>query len=220
MLGAAAALAIAVLGVQVVRQQDQLDDMESALDADHAPGRRQPGLRRPRPVQLDQAGDTTASAVLLPDGSGYLMAPSSPVSPTAPTSFDPSALSSASDDPHLPPGRTDATATREGRERRTSAVKVELQSDDGDTAASGAVLPDGSGFLMAHELPGLAGDRTYQLWGDTGDERLVSLGLLGADPATVAFQAGADLSALAITEEDAGGVERSENAAVDAGAFD
>ena len=31
-LGAAAALAIAVLGAQVVRQQDQLDDMESALE--------------------------------------------------------------------------------------------------------------------------------------------------------------------------------------------
>ena len=44
--------------------------------------------------------------------------------------------------------------------------------------------PTAAGFLMAHELPGLDGDRTYQLWGDTGAGSLVSLGLLGDDPAT------------------------------------
>lgn len=99
------------------------------------------------------------------------------------------------------------------------AVKVQLRSPVGDTTASAVLLPDGSGYLMAHELAGLADDRTYQLWGDTGEGSLVSLGLLGTDPATIAFHAGTDLSALAITEEEAGGVERSQNPAVVAGAF-
>jgi len=147
-LGAAAALAIAVLGAQVVRQQDQLDDMESALE------------------------ETTLQA----------------------------AANRAFDDP--------------------DALKVQLQSSDGDVAARAVVLPDGSGFLMAHELPGLEEDGTYQLWGDTGTGTLVSLGLLGGDPATVAFQASTDVAALAITAEEAGGVSRSQNPAGLAGAFD
>ena len=147
-LGAAAAAGHRGARRQVVRQQDQLDDMESALD------------------------ETTLQA----------------------------AANQAFDDP--------------------DAVKVQLQSSDGSMTASAVVLPDGSGYLMAHELPGLADDRTYQLWGDTGAGSLVSLGLLGADPATIAFQAGTDLSALAITEEEAGGVDQSQNPAVVAGAFD
>ncbi len=73
---------------------------------------------------------------------------------------------------------------------------------------------------MAHELPGLDSDRTYQLWGDTGAGNLVSLGLLGDDPATVAFHAGTDLAALAITAEEAGGVSQSQNPPVIAGTFD
>lgn len=147
-LGAAAALAIAVLGVQVVRQQDQLDEMESALE------------------------ETTLEA----------------------------AANRAFDDPE--------------------AVKVQLQSSDGAVAGRAVVLPDGTGFVMAHELPPLDGDRTYQLWGDTGAGDLVSLGLLGDDPATIAFNAGTDLSALAITAEDAGGVSQSQSSPVLAGAFD
>ncbi len=39
---------IAVLGAQVVRQQDQLDDMESALEETTLAGGGEPGLRRPR----------------------------------------------------------------------------------------------------------------------------------------------------------------------------
>ena len=99
-------------------------------------------------------------------------------------------------------------------------VKVQLQSPDGELTARAVVLPDGSGYLMAPELPGLGSDSTYQLWGDSGSGLLVSLGLLGSDPGTIAFQAGTDLSALAITAEDAGGVAQSRNPAVVAGAFD
>jgi hypothetical protein len=147
-IGAAAALALAVLGVQVVRQQHRLDDMESAL----------------------AQSDLEAAA------------------------------SRAFDDP--------------------GARTLQLQSADGQVVARAVVMPDGSGFLMAHELPGLDTDRTYQLWGDTGAEQLVSLGLLGTDPAVVAFEAGTDLGALAITDEAAGGVSQSRNAPVVVGAFD
>ena len=44
-----------------------------------------------------------------------------------------------------PPTRPSTTPTR---------VKVQLQSSDGEVTARAVVLPDGSGFLMAHELPG------------------------------------------------------------------
>jgi hypothetical protein len=73
------------------------------------------------------------------------------------------------------------------------------------------VLPNGTGYLMAHELPDLGEARTYQLWGQTGTA-LISLGLLGSDPAEVVpFQVSGELAALAITEEVAGGVAQSDN---------
>ena len=147
-IGAAAVLAIALLGAQVVNQQQQIDDMESALE------------------------QTTLQ----------------------------SAANRAFDDPE--------------------ATKLQLQSSDGTVGGTAVVLPDGSGFLMAHELPGLDDDRTYQLWGDTGTGSLVSLGVLGADPTIVAFESGSDLAALAVTAENAGGVSVSQNPAVVAGAFD
>jgi len=147
-IGAAAAVAIAVLGAQVVSQRQRLDDMESALEK-------------------------------------------STLQAAANRAFD------------VP-----------------DASKVQLQSADGEMTARAVVLPDGSGFLVAHELPALDADRTYQLWGDTGTGSLVSLGLLGDDPAVVAFEAGTDLDALAITEEEAGGVVQSRNPAVIAGTVD
>jgi anti-sigma-K factor RskA len=48
-------------------------------------------------------------------------------------------------------------------------------------------------------------DRTYQLWGVAGDET-VSLGLLGSSPGRSVFRTSGDVSALAITDEPAGGV--------------
>jgi hypothetical protein len=143
-LGAAAVLAIAVLGAQVVRQQDRLDDMESAL---------------------------------------------------ADSSLQAAANAAFSD---------------------RSALKMELESADGNVHGRAVMLTDGSGYLIAHELPELAGNRTYQLWGQT-EGGIVSLGLLGADPTTVAFHAGTDVSALMITAERAGGVPQSSNPALLAG---
>ena len=64
-----------------------------------------------------------------------------------------------------------------------------------------AVLDGGTGYLATSDLPPAPDGRTYQLWGATGD-RLVSLGVLGGDPAdVVAFEAG-DVDALALSVED------------------
>jgi anti-sigma factor RsiW len=67
-LSAAAVLAIGVLGAQVVRQQDRLDRFEAALSDGSAldPNASQAALESPD-------GDVTGSAVLLTNGTGYLM---------------------------------------------------------------------------------------------------------------------------------------------------
>ena len=100
------------------------------------------------------------------------------------------------------------------------AVTAELSSTDGALLASAVLLPDGTGYLLAEDMPGLARDRTYQLWGQT-TAGLVSLGLLGADPGeVVAFHAGAAVTALAVTDEEAPGVVQSVNPPVVAGQLD
>ena len=76
----------------------------------------------------------------------------------------------------------------------------------------------GVGYLQANGLPKLDGGRTYQLWGKVG-EQLISLGLLGPEPGLTVFAADADLSLLAITEEDSGGVLSSKNPPVVLGAL-
>jgi anti-sigma factor RsiW len=91
------------------------------------------------------------------------------------------------------------------------AVEAALRSPDGALTALAVVLPDGTGYLMSRDLPDLAADRTYQLWGRT-EGGLISLGLLGDRPDDViAFHASREVDALAITEEDAPGVVQSEN---------
>jgi hypothetical protein len=63
------------------------------------------------------------------------------------------------------------------------------------------VIDDGHGYLAADDLPPAPDGRTYQLWGGVGDQ-MVSLGVLGSDPAdAVAFEAG-EVEALALTVED------------------
>lgn len=86
------------------------------------------------------------------------------------------------------------------------ARQVKLESATGaEVAAQVILLPDGSGFVVGRGLPPLDSDRTYQLWGVTGD-RTISLGLMGERPDVVAFRATPALEALAVTAERAGGV--------------
>jgi len=76
-------------------------------------------------------------------------------------------------------------------------------------SANAVVLPDGNGYLYGAQMDPLAPDRTYQLWGVDGDQR-ISYGPLGTNPTmVVAFRAGPGVQALAMTNEVAGGVEHS-----------
>lgn len=78
---------------------------------------------------------------------------------------------------------------------------------DGSTASADAVIDqDGHGFLEARELPPLADDQTYQLWGVVSDDQVISLGILGPNPELETFTVEGEVSALAITIEDAPGV--------------
>jgi anti-sigma-K factor RskA len=100
------------------------------------------------------------------------------------------------------------------------AVQVNLASDDGTLDAQVVLTPDGRGYLQAAALPRLPDDRTYQLWGVTPDEEVLSLGVFGSRPAVEAFAVAGEFVQLALTEEEAPGVVVSEQPAVVAGAID
>jgi anti-sigma factor RsiW len=96
------------------------------------------------------------------------------------------------------------------------ATRTTLRSESGDVAVVAVLLPDGTGYLMAEDLPALPDDRIYQLWGQT-EGGLISLGVFRTESGVVPFQATGSLELLAITEESAGGVVASENPPVVAG---
>ena len=88
------------------------------------------------------------------------------------------------------------------------ASRLHLQSDDHQVFVDAVVAKDGSGYLVANNLPFLTPARTYQLWAVVGD-RKISLGVLGSHPTVAAFQATASVAALAVTDEVGGGVTTS-----------
>lgn len=88
------------------------------------------------------------------------------------------------------------------------AKVVRLETPGGTKAApvlDAVVTPSGDGYVYASHLSPLPADRTYQLWGVVGTQR-ISYGLLGTDPSVVPFHAGSGVKALAVTAEVAGGV--------------
>jgi anti-sigma-K factor RskA len=110
------------------------------------------------------------------------------------------------------------------QERGTPALETAIQEllDDpsatvatleaaGDVAAEARIVlgTDGVGYVYADSLPALDASRTYQLWAIVGD-RVISAGVLGADPDDSPFQIVGDVAGFAITEEVAGGVPVSE----------
>lgn len=97
-----------------------------------------------------------------------------------------------------------------------SARTVELVTAGGQALATAVVLPDGTGYLVRDRLAPLGRDRTYQLWAVVGD-RTVSAGVLGPDPSVLAFRAPGQATALAVTDEVAGGVVRTRQSPVAAG---
>jgi hypothetical protein len=109
-------------------------------------------------------------------------------------------------------GGSTITAAALARTAATSpgARHAVLADPDGNTLATAVVMRDGTGYLTSM-LPRASAGKTYQLWGITGTGT-ISLGVLGAHPATVAFKAAAPTTSLAITTEVAGGVPVSHNA--------
>lgn len=103
-----------------------------------------------------------------------------------------------------------ADAMSDPRARRVTLRPAD--ATDGE-AVRAVVLPDGTGYLAAEPLTDIDSSRTYQLWGISG-AKVVSLGVLGRDPEIVTFHASPDVTALAITEEERGGVVTSRNAPV------
>ncbi len=97
------------------------------------------------------------------------------------------------------------------------AIHVQLASSTHASASASAVLlPDGQGYLTDAQLTPLPAGHVYQLWGQV-DGRLISLGVLGANPKQRAFPAEPNMTLLAITAENAPGVAVSSQAPVVAG---
>lgn len=93
---------------------------------------------------------------------------------------------------------------------------VDLRSSQGKETAQAVVLPDGTGYVVKNNLPALGPARTYQLWAVVGGAK-ISVGVLGPHPGPSGFKAAGDVTALAITQEPAGGVVSSEQSPVVAG---
>jgi anti-sigma-K factor RskA len=94
--------------------------------------------------------------------------------------------------------------------RDPEARRVTLRSADGVVRVEGVLLPDGTGYLVRHNLRPLPPGRTYQLWA-LEDAAPISAGVLGPNPDVVAFSVDPRVGGLAITVENAGGVVSSEN---------
>jgi len=77
-----------------------------------------------------------------------------------------------------------------------------------DAGAEVVMLPDGTGYLMNHDLPTLDADATYQLWAKVGAgnaARMVSLGVLGRDPGIASFTLAATPTMFEVTAEPTAG---------------
>jgi len=88
------------------------------------------------------------------------------------------------------------------------ARTVRLVAPDGTASATVVSMPDGGGFLMAHDVARLAPGHTYQLWamtGDPGTPTLVSAGVLGRDLDVTAFHAPASALGFVVTDEPESG---------------
>lgn len=105
-----------------------------------------------------------------------------------------------------------ASATAELASAAADPDAVLVHLDGGEGMSVPVVLNGDRAWLDGANLPDAGSGRTYQLWGAAGDD-LVSVAVLGRDPGVVSFDV-EGYGALAITEEDAPGVVRSEQAPV------
>lgn len=86
------------------------------------------------------------------------------------------------------------------------SVTTTLVSDSSDASAEAVIDQDGHGFVVARDLPTLPDDQTYQLWGVVADGQVISLGIFGPNPELETFTVEGEVTALAITIEQAPGV--------------
>ncbi len=117
-------------------------------------------------------------------------------------------------DDDAPSGDAAMAAAYEDALAAPESRRAELVGDGRPFTADAVVLPNGTGFLAADDLPELPDTETWQLWGVYGDDDVISLGVLGNRPGLQAFTAHDDLQALVITREQAGGVPQSTTGAV------
>jgi hypothetical protein len=75
----------------------------------------------------------------------------------------------------------------------------------GRGSVAAVVTRQGQGFLLASSAPRLDSAHTYQLWGVV-DDRVISLGTFPGSTSVVPFRVDSHVTALAVTEEVAGGV--------------
>lgn len=94
---------------------------------------------------------------------------------------------------------------------------VELRSGDGAQLAEVVVQHNGVGYFVRSTMTELPSSQTYQLWASING-RLISLGLLGRQPASgAAFSLGSSAAGareLMVTVEPAGGVARPDRAPI------
>jgi hypothetical protein len=101
-----------------------------------------------------------------------------------------------------------AVATRPQFEPSAGAVRMTLRSSDQLTVVPAVLAANGDGFVETGNLPALPPGKTYQLWAISGGRR-ISIGVLGNTFDVSTFSAHGKIDLLAITAEDAPGVERS-----------
>ncbi len=85
---------------------------------------------------------------------------------------------------------------------------IALDAMEGTGGGEVVMMPDGTGYLMGHQLPTLDADATYQLWAKVGDgdaARMVSLGVLGREPGISPFRLATTPSMFEVTAEPASG---------------
>lgn len=97
------------------------------------------------------------------------------------------------------------------------ATLVELASDGTEIQTRAFLTPDGVGYIDTRQLPDLPDERSYQLWGVTADERVVSLVVFDTTAKYATFSYSGDYVAFAVSEEVEGGVVVSDHPPVVAG---
>jgi anti-sigma-K factor RskA len=109
--------------------------------------------------------------------------------------------------------RDDPLAAAVEEVREAGALEIALS---GEVGADVVLAADGVGYLLGGDLPPLGTDRAYQLWAIV-DDRVISAGVLGADPGISPFRVSGDVTGFALTVEIPGGVAVSEQQPVAVG---